>query len=104
MPNNKPIKPPRSSSFKATRLPQKWPAEKWQDARSGARLLLVGAVRVRSLARNAATQRPDVRRDPSTRSGITGRHLGHQGAVAVRARDEHAHVVGAVLVDPGSGR
>ena len=27
-------------------------------------------------------------------------HLGHQRAVAVRARDEHAHVVGAVLVDP----
>jgi hypothetical protein len=27
-------------------------------------------------------------------------HLGHQGAVAVGARDEHAHVVGAVLVDP----
>ncbi len=27
-------------------------------------------------------------------------HLGHQGAVAVGARDEHADVVGAVLVDP----
>jgi NAD(P)-dependent dehydrogenase (short-subunit alcohol dehydrogenase family) len=27
-------------------------------------------------------------------------HLGHHGAVAVGARDEHAHVIGTVLVDP----
>ena len=32
--------------------------------------------------------------------GTGEHHLGHQGAVARRARDELAHVVGAVLVEP----